>query len=240
MGRNIERMLDPRIQYARCLYWGIVFLFCTPPWIWITLSFADQSSIKFSIQEFHIAGVESSDGSNLNQSIIYFKLNLENDYEELGIYYDNLNLTFSYTTQGDIVPLANYTIPGFRQGRDAETDREGYVVTTRGITLQEISNVSVSSNVDFRVDLATAVRFRHYIAGIKSKRLQTMAWCNVEVDRITGKKKNNNAIELQHVVIRHPSAWISFAYIIANLSTLVLVCCLVFICFGVCDRLLQG
>ncbi|KAL1830066.1 hypothetical protein ACET3Z_008478 [Daucus carota] len=206
---HLEELQDPRIQYY-------------------------QSYTEFSIEDYYIAAVKSSDGSNLNQSIIYFKLNLNNDDEATGVYYDNFNLTFSYyTTEGDIVPVANYTIPGFRQGREAETDRKGYVVTPRGITWQEISNVSVSSDVVvFRVDLASAVRFRHYITGIKSKRLRTMAWCNVEVDRITGKKKSNKAIRLKHVVIRHPSAWIIFAFVIVLLSTLV-VPSLVWICFGV-------
>ncbi|KAL1830064.1 hypothetical protein ACET3Z_008476 [Daucus carota] len=197
----------------------------------------DQSTIDFSIEDYYVAAVKSNDGSNLNQSIIYFKLNLKNDDGETGIYYDNLNLTFSYftnTTQGVIVPVGNYTIPGFRQGLNAETDRIGYVVTTRGITWQEISNnVSVSSEVVFIVDLATAVRFRHNIAGIKSKRLRTMAWCEVEVDRITGKKKSNNAIGFQHEVIRHRSGWIIVAFIIFRLTTLVLVLCLVFICYAV-------
>ena len=232
MGRSAE-LQDPRVQYYRCLYWGIVFLILVPPLIWITMSAVDQSSIKFSLEDYYIAGVESYDGSNLNQSIIYFKLNLANDCEVAGIYYDNLNLTFSYYTgEGIIVPVGNYTIPGFRQGVKAETDRKDFVVTAQG--WQEISNMSVSSDVVvFRVDLATAVRFRHYITGIKSKRLRTMAWCKVEVDRITGKKKSNKAVQLKHMIERHPNCgWIIFAFIIFLLSVFV-VPCLVFICFGV-------
>ena len=160
MGHFAE-LKDPRIQYYRFLYWGIVFLILAPPWIWITLSLEDQSDTDFSIEDYYIAAVKSNDGSNLNQSIIYFKLNLENDGEATGVYYDNLNLTFSYyTAQGDIVPVANYTIPAFRQGREAETDRKGYVVTARGITWQEISNVSVPSDVVFRVDLATVLKYK--------------------------------------------------------------------------------
>ncbi|KAL1830069.1 hypothetical protein ACET3Z_008481 [Daucus carota] len=200
----------------------------------------------FIVFSFCFTGVENSDGSNLNQSIIYFKLNLENDLTLMGIYYDNLNLTFSYyTTEGNIVPVGNYTIPAFRQGLQAETDRKDYVVTTRGITWQEISNnvsvlsltPSVSSDVVFRVDLATAVRFRQFLTGIKSKRLQTMAWCKVEVDRVTGKKKSNKAIKLRHMIKRHLSGWIIFASITLLLTTLFSPC-LGYLCLGGVSKLL--
>ncbi|KAL8112476.1 hypothetical protein AgCh_019980 [Apium graveolens] len=208
----------------------------------------DQSSIKFSIEDFYIAGVDSINaGAKFNQSIIYFKLDIANEDERMGIYYDNINLTFSYYKSGDhIVPVANYAIQGFRQGANKETDRKDYVVTTRGITWQQISNnvsvlslsPSVSSDVVFRVDLATAVRFREVFTATKSKRLQVMAWCKVEVDQITGKKVSKKAIKLKHLIKNHVSGWVIFVFVIMIVPT-ILSPCSGFLCFAGCSKLMS-
>uniref|UniRef100_A0A166FAF5 Late embryogenesis abundant protein LEA-2 subgroup domain-containing protein n=2 Tax=Daucus carota subsp. sativus TaxID=79200 RepID=A0A166FAF5_DAUCS len=198
--------------------------------------------IQYSIQDFYIAGAEGTSGSNFNQSIIYFKLDIVNPGKSMGVYYDNINLTFSYyATEDDLVPLANYAIQGFRQGVDKKTDRKDFVVTTRGMAWQEISNnvpvlsllPSVSSDVVFRVDLATAVRFREFMTGTKSKRLETMAWCEVEVDQMTGKKSSDKAIKLNHMIKHHLSGWLVFGLIILLLATF-LSPCLGFLCLGAC------
>ncbi|WOG90230.1 hypothetical protein DCAR_0209473 [Daucus carota subsp. sativus] len=106
-----------------------------------------------------------------------------------------------------------------------KTSREDYVVTTPGISWRGISvlslSPSVSSSVVFRVDVATAVRFAECFTAIKSKRLEVMAWCDVEVDQLTGKKVSKKDIKLKHLIVDHISGWLWFAcFIIVILALL--------------------
>ncbi|KAK1364567.1 hypothetical protein POM88_040128 [Heracleum sosnowskyi] len=213
MGHS-EDILNPVYQLVkRVCGWTLIFLYF-PPWIWLTLSRVDQSSISCSIEEFYIAGLQSANFSNFNQSIIYFKLYLGNNEDNMAVYYENLNLTFSYYASTGIVPVGNYTIPGFHQGIKKNTDRNAYVVTTPGYSWQEISKkVSSPSGVVFRVDLGSAVKFREFFSKAKSKTRKIMAWADVEVDRISCKKTSKKGIKLKHMIKHHVNGWVTFVFI---------------------------
>nr|XP_017256715.1 PREDICTED: protein NDR1-like [Daucus carota subsp. sativus] len=174
-----------------------------------------QGSISCSIEDFYIANLQSSDLSNLNQSIIYFKLHLGNNEDSMGVYYESLNLTFSYhASAGNIVPVGNYTIPGFHQGINKETDRNAYVVTTPGNSWQQISKSESSAShvIIFRVDLGSAVKFRELFSKAKSKTRKIMAWADVEVDPVSGKKTSEKAIKLKHMIEHHVSGGVTFVF----------------------------
>ncbi|WOG90228.1 hypothetical protein DCAR_0209471 [Daucus carota subsp. sativus] len=234
MAGKWEALPDHNFQLIACL--TLLSMFCLiPPWIWVSVRMVDQSLINFSIQDFYLTETESTNGSGFNQSVIFFKLKIANDNEQRGIYYDNLNLTFSYyTSESDIVPVGYYTIPGFRQGIQSETDRRDFVEISKNVSVLSLLP-SVSSDIDFRVDLATAVRFRYFIMGFQSKRLQVMAWCKVEVDRITGKKANKKAIRLKHMIKNHLGGWVILVGVILLVLT-PLSFCSGYLCVAGCSR----
>ncbi|KAL8119260.1 hypothetical protein AgCh_016687 [Apium graveolens] len=150
----------------------------------------------------------------------------------MGVYYENLDLTFSYyASTGNIVPVANYTIPGFHQGIKKDTDRNAYVVTTPGYSWQTISNnVSSPSGVVFRVDMGSAVKFREFFSKAKSKTRKIMAWADVEVDRNSGKKTSKKAIKLKHLIKHHVNGWVTFVFIFMIVATILTPCwCFVFL-----------
>ncbi|KAF1002665.1 hypothetical protein AG4045_012500 [Apium graveolens] len=181
-----EDLHNPKYHFVKCVCgWTLVFLFA-PPGIWLSLSIADQTSISCSIEDFYADGLPSTNVSSFNQSRIYFQLYLGNSEEDMGVYYNDLNLTFSYySTAGNIVSVGNYTIHGFHQGIESKTQRKDFVVMTQGLSLQEISS---NRSLIFRVDLGTAMKFREIFSKAKSKTRKIMAWAKVEVDPITGKK----------------------------------------------------
>lgn len=93
---------------------------------------------------------------------------------------------------------------------------------TKGLSFQEISNnrslspSSSTSNVVFRVDLASGVKFREDFTKAKSKTRKIMAWAKVEVDPITGKKIRKEPIELKHMIKHHVNGRVNvlFAFFI--------------------------
>ncbi|KAL1813530.1 hypothetical protein ACET3Z_023595 [Daucus carota] len=196
-----------------------------------------QSSISCSIEDFYIANLQSSGpSSNLNQSIIYFKLHLGNNEDSMGVYYESLNLTFSYhASAGNIVPVGNYTIPGFHQGIKKKTDRNAFVVTTPGNSWQQISkSESSASHVIFRVDLGSGVKFRELFSKAKSKTRKIMAWADVEVDLVSGKKTSEKAIKLKHMIKHHVSGGVTFFFAFMIIVSILTPCwCLLFL-GGVC------
>ncbi|KAK1364566.1 hypothetical protein POM88_040127 [Heracleum sosnowskyi] len=114
-----------------------------------------------------------------------------------------------------VVRVGNYTTPGFHQGAEMETERNIFVVIANRISWQQLSKNSSSPSsadvVNFRVDLSTAVRFRDNLSKVKSKTRRIMAWANVEVDRVSGKKTSKKDIKLKHMIMfRLISSFICF------------------------------
>lgn len=95
------------------------------------------------------------------------------------------------------------------------------MVTTQGNSWEDIpKNMSSPSGVVFRVDLATVVRFKDYISGVKSKKLEIMAWAKVKVDPAPGKEISKEGIELKHMIEHHISGWSSLASNFLNFAYL--------------------
>lgn len=147
-----EDLQNPKYHFVKCVCgWTLLFLF-VPPWIWLSLSMVDQTSITCSIEDFYIDGIQNTNVSaDFNQSRIYFELDLANSENEMGVYYGALNLTFSYyASAGNIVSVGNYTIRGFYQGLESSTRRKDFVGMTEGFSWREISkNRSVAFIIDF-------------------------------------------------------------------------------------------
>lgn len=151
----------------------------------------------------------------------------------MGVYYDNLTLTFSYAgTPDSIIPVANYSLPGFHQkgGQHGATTHRSDYVTTRAVELSK--NESSYLLVVFRVDLATAVRFKY--SSWTGKRHKVVVRGDVEVNGVTGKKESQKGIKLKPYAGHHHSQAVYRAvfgisisiYALLSLVWLVSICCI--------------
>ncbi|KAK1373556.1 hypothetical protein POM88_029749 [Heracleum sosnowskyi] len=203
---------ESRFTLFKCMCSWILLIPLLPLWIWLNISAVGQTSIKCSIEDFYmINSLQTTSGCNYNQSIIYVNLNLENNAEDMEVYFDNLNLTFSYYGSVGIVRVGNSTTPAFLQPIGTKTKLKDVALARNGISLQEIAAVSASSasSYVFRLDFASSVRFKGNwkILGTKSKTYEILAWAKVEVDPISSKKSSKKAIELEHMIKHDFSAW---------------------------------
>ncbi|XAR67483.1 hypothetical protein NMG60_11002257 [Bertholletia excelsa] len=144
----------------------------------IWLIFHKSKKPVCSIQTFRVEKTAGSSGGNAN---ISFDLKLDNEDWSRGIYYDALNITlFANRT----LPVGSCSFPGFYQGHGKATNRRATVVT----------GVSGLPNGVFRLDLATAVRYK-MTYGWKTSKRGLVVGADVEVDD-SGEKVNKKAIRL--------------------------------------------
>ncbi|XP_074348826.1 protein NDR1-like [Apium graveolens] len=168
-----------------CCNFCCTFIFTsglTALFLWLSLR---ASNPTCSIQRFDVPALNKTANSTSNHTI-YFDLKLDNQNKDKGIYYDTLNLTFSYGVNKS-QPIGNFTVHSFYQGHRKSTHRK---------TLVDLYNVSFEavSVSKFRVDLETAVRFK--IMGFKTKRHKIVVWAQVDVNE-SGQKANKKGIKLK-------------------------------------------
>ncbi|XP_057464988.1 protein NDR1-like [Actinidia eriantha] len=156
---------------GRCCCSFILTSGLTALFMWLSLR---TSNPVCSIQDIYVPALNKSANST-DATNIYFNLKLDNENKDKGIYYDALNLTFFYAPNKSL-PIGNRTFPQFHQGHKKNTRRTGWV-ETRGVPWEAILNGSAAS---FRVDLATAVRFK--IMAWKTKKHKLVVGADVEVN----------------------------------------------------------
>jgi hypothetical protein len=134
-----------------------------------------------SIQYFYLPILNKTLNTTTNTTL-FFQLKLDNGNKDKGIYYDPVNLTF-YDNPNRSHVMGNHTIPGFYQGHKKKAKKDGALeVNTTLVTKAAYPN----GTAYFRVDLATAVRFK--IMAWKTKRHKLMVGADVEVtDQGNGK-----------------------------------------------------
>lgn len=154
-----------------------------------------KSGATCYVQNFYVPALNKTAGNYTtgNHTSINLVLHFVNPYEYMGIYYDNLNLTFYYGRNRSL-PIGSYTASGFHQSAEDNTDWRDHVVeTTRGIPWETVPKNG--SMVAFRVDLSTAVRYNQMFW--KGKRRMLRVGAGVEVNDTTGLKVKKKAIKLK-------------------------------------------
>ncbi|PIN11089.1 hypothetical protein CDL12_16320 [Handroanthus impetiginosus] len=155
------------------------------------------------IQDFYIPALNTKlpnfNSTTATANFIFFDLELKNEMKQVGVRYKNVDLTFYYSTpKPSLLSVANYTIPGFYQGRDKAAHCCD-VAETRGMPwLDASAAVSNGSTVVFRLELSAAVKLKRFF-GSYSKTKQLLLGANVEVNGY-GEKVQKKNIKLKQRV----------------------------------------
>ncbi|XP_057540428.1 protein NDR1-like [Amaranthus tricolor] len=173
---------------STCISLGTTIFF-----LWFVFS---SKSPKCSIQEFKLllplksnqTTTKISISSPLNNTI-HYDLKLKNRNFNKGIYYDALNLTFFYKSNlnGINLPIGNTTFSPFYQGRSKATHRLGNITSTATTT---------TSNVAFRVEMATAIRCKGTLWKSKRHRFVVGVDFKVNDEGVLVKGNDNKGIVL--------------------------------------------
>ncbi|XP_059277246.1 protein NDR1-like [Lycium barbarum] len=126
--------------------------------IWLSLRTTKPSC---SIENFYLPALNKSDNSNTTRSnhTLFFQLNLNNKMKDKGVRYDDIKLRFYYGTNTSFL-IGNYTVPRFYQGHDKKAHKKGMFKTEKLPWDDALKIVSNGSNVVFRVDVTTTVRYK--------------------------------------------------------------------------------
>jgi len=171
---------------CRCCSSFILTLGFTALFVWLSLR---TSKPVCSIQDIYVPPLNKSENSTYYK--IYFQLKLDNENKDKGIYYDALNLTFYYPANLT-TPIGNITLPGFYQGHKKNARRKEWV-DVHGVPWTAARKAVSNGSAVFRVDLATAVRFKVMVW--KTKRHKLIVGANVEVNNL-GKKVKKKGVRL--------------------------------------------
>ncbi|XP_021758591.1 protein NDR1-like [Chenopodium quinoa] len=135
---------------------------------------------RFYLDQFSVFSRQETTSSHNNNYTIQYDLWIRNNYihnDDLGIYYDALNVTFYYKPDVNSFPIkiGDATFSPFYIHRSRSTHRAGSFVT-RGVKLEN----DTASPVIFRVELSTAVRYRKPL--LKTKRHRMKVGADFEVN----------------------------------------------------------
>lgn len=164
--------------------------------MWLSLR---TSNPTCSIQSFYAPGLNQTLNKTGNTTI-YFLLKFDNVNKDKRVYYDNVNLTVSYRTSiaqtvNASQVIKNLTIHSFKQGHNKKAKKNQSFVPADALFDWKAANREVSANgkVVFRVELATALRFK--ILAWKTKRHRFIVGADVEVNN-QGAKEKKKGIKL--------------------------------------------
>lgn len=139
-----------------------------------------------------LCSIEEFDAFALNKtsnSTLHYDLKLKNRIFNKGIYYDALNLAFYYKPNLSHYLIGNATYPAFYQGHHKSTHRVGSLDAARGVVWENAKAV-------FRVELATAVRYKNAFWKTKRHRLVVAADLQVNDQGSLVKRKGNKGIKM--------------------------------------------
>lgn len=163
---------------------------------WISVNIV-SSGASFYVQKFYVPALNATarNYTSVNQTSINFLLEFVNFQQQFGIYYDDLNVTFYYGRHRSL-RIASYGWYGFHQAAESATYSDhssGTTIQTRGVPWETIPRNG--SSADFRVDLATAVRYSQRFFTGKRRKVRVRAI--VEVNDTTGLKIKKKSIRLK-------------------------------------------
>ncbi|XP_040988438.1 protein NDR1-like [Juglans microcarpa x Juglans regia] len=181
-------MTEPAGGCCRCCCSFIFTLGLTSLFMWLSLRTNDPNC---SVQNFYLPALNKTLNTPRNNTLI-FMVRLDNTNKDKGVYYDNVSLTFyDSPNKSQSHLIGNYTIPGFHQGHHKKAEKSGE--TEVNMTLVFLA-VAPNGTAEFRVDLATAVRFK--ILWWKTKKHRLTRGGSVLVDD-KGAKVNKKGIKLR-------------------------------------------
>lgn len=138
---------------------------------------------KCSINDFYVPGLDKSVNSNNNASRrnnnLSFQLNLKNEMKDKAVRYDDITLKFYYGTNTSY-PIGNFTVEGFKQGKDKELFKSGMIETHNMPWDAALKAVTNGSKAIFRVDVSSRIRYK--ITFWYTKRHNYFVENKVEVD----------------------------------------------------------
>ncbi|XP_044509632.1 protein NDR1-like, partial [Mangifera indica] len=150
-----------------------------------------------SIQDFYLPALNKFLNTPDNTTL-YFKLKLQNPKKDKGIFYDPVNVTISNKSNTTTSYIGSYLVPQFYQGHKKTARKDGSVKADKEVPERA---AFVNGTAVFRVNLATAVRFK--IILWKAKRYRIMVAADVLVndngskDPVGKKKKKDVKLYLK-------------------------------------------
>ncbi|OVA11158.1 Late embryogenesis abundant protein [Macleaya cordata] len=177
-------------EQPSCCRWCAGFLFSlglTSLFMWLSLR---PSKPTYSIESFYIP-VLNKTANDTRNTTISFDLRLKNENKDKGIYYDALDITLYYGHNLSS-PIGNVSISGFYQGHKKKAHRVETVQTV-GVPWETAKQEVSNGTTIFRVDLATAVRYK--IMAWKTGRHKMKLGVNVTVND-QGLKTAKKGVEL--------------------------------------------
>ncbi|KAK9938390.1 hypothetical protein M0R45_015133 [Rubus argutus] len=170
---------------CQCCFSFIFTCGLTALFMWLSLR---TSNPKCSIKYFYLPALNQT-LNNTTNTTLYVSLVLNNGNKDKGIYYDNVNLTVSVPNKS----VGNGSVPKFYQGHKKKATKMVSLGPDELNWTAVNGSVNSSGFVQFRVDLATAVRFKILFWRTKRHRLRVGA--AVEVNA-SGTKVNKKEIRL--------------------------------------------
>uniref|UniRef100_A0A803QM00 Protein NDR1-like n=1 Tax=Cannabis sativa TaxID=3483 RepID=A0A803QM00_CANSA len=172
-------MVSENGSCCRCCFSFIFTMGLTALFMWLSLRTSNPSC---SIKDIYIPTLNMTLKDTKNTTI-YIHMRLDNGNKDKGIYYDAVSLNLSYvpntTDPHKRTLIDETTIPAFYQGHKKKATKP-VNFSTEGFNWTEVRRVvSIDKNVTFRLDLATAVRFK--IMAWKTKRHKLIVGAYVKV-----------------------------------------------------------
>ncbi|XP_010420334.1 PREDICTED: protein NDR1-like [Camelina sativa] len=164
-----------------------VGLSCLAIWLYLR-----AGKPKCSVQNFYVPALNKTLNSRDNTTLS-FMVRCDNPNKVLGIYYDDVHLTFfttNTTTKSNssaLVFVGNYTVPKFYQGHKKKAKKWGQVLPLNNQTV--LRAVLPNGSAVFRLDLKTRVRFRSVFWKTKSRGINVGADVEVNGDGVIAQKK---------------------------------------------------
>ncbi|PON61458.1 Disease resistance protein [Parasponia andersonii] len=178
---------------CRCCFSFIFTMGLTALFMWLSLR---TSNPTCSIQDIYFPALNKT-LNNPKNTTVYLSLRLDNGNKDKGVHYDTVNLNLSYVPNVSDPHrnslIDNYTNPAFYQGHKKKANKP-VNFSAETLNWTEVRGLlSTSKTVFFRVDLATAVRFK--IMAWNTKRHKLMVGANVEVNDL-GVKVQKKGVKL--------------------------------------------
>ncbi|KAM1807937.1 hypothetical protein ACFX11_030876 [Malus domestica] len=165
--------------------------------MWLSLR---TSNPKCTIHSFYLPALNRTLNDTKNTTL-FVALRLKNTNSEKGVYYDAVNLTFRLLPNATSMPVATSAVPRFYQGHKKTATKNLVVGPQEWLNWTAVfSGVHPNGSVNFRVDLATAVRFK--IMFWKTKRHRLNVGADVLVND-SGGKVNEKDIKLSAAPDHH-------------------------------------
>ncbi|KAK9133540.1 hypothetical protein Scep_013068 [Stephania cephalantha] len=186
-------MSEPSSCRFRCCSF-IFSLGLSALFLWLSLR---PSKPTFSIESFYVPALnKTASADQRRNTTLVFDLLLKNRNKDSGVFYDQLNLTV-YHGGNLALPVANLTIPAFRQGKKKKAHRVENV-TAVGVPWEEARRAAAAAaggggGAVFGVGVATAVRYR--IVFWKTMRYRISLAGNVTVNDL-GVKSTEGGVKL--------------------------------------------